>query len=98
MPSVSELIDVEALRKLAPPEAYDWGVEASDRGDVALESLEQLRVAGRVEDEPPRDVELRNEDDTLQWSCTCGEADPSLCRHGVAVAVETWRQTPIGRP
>ncbi len=94
MPTVAELIDIEALRKLAPPDAYDWGVEASNRGDVRLECLESFRVAGRVQDQPPREAELRNEDGTLQWTCSCEESDPSLCRHGVAVAVETWRRTP----
>ena len=96
MPSVAELVSVEAMRTLASPAAYDWGVEASDREAVRIEKLDEQRVAGTVEDDPSQDVELRIEDGTLQWSCTCGEADLSMCRHVVGVAVETWRRTPPG--
>jgi uncharacterized Zn finger protein len=96
MPTVAELADVEVLRKLASPEAYDWGVEASDREAVHIEEFGTERVTGTVADGSSREVELRIENGTLQWSCTCAEADPSLCRHGVAVAVETWRRTPPG--
>jgi len=91
---VAELADVEVLRKLAPPAAYDWGVEASNRGDVEVRAEEPQRVAARVTDDPPHDVELRSDEDVLQWTCTCDDADPSLCRHGVAAAVETWRRSP----
>ena len=94
MPSVAELADIEVLRKLASPEAYEWGVEASDREAVRIEVLEAHRVTATVADDGSMEVELRIEDGTLQWSCTCGEAHPSMCQHVVAIAVETWRRTP----
>ena len=94
--SVAELASIEALRKLSPPEAYDTGVELSDDDRVLLEELHADRVTASIRGDRSARAEIRVVDGTLQWSCTCGEAEPSMCRHVVAAAVETWRQTPPG--
>ena len=91
MAELADLVQVEPLRKLTAPENYDWGVERSSAGEVEIVDLTEQVARGRVEGQ---EAEVRTTADILEWSCSCGDADPSMCRHVVAVAVETWRRTP----
>jgi uncharacterized Zn finger protein len=94
MASVAELVDEGALRRLAGPIGYRQGVDLAVSGCVQLVSFAPMRVTARVEDLVFQHVELRSTGTGLRWSCTCREgASRALCKHSVAVAVETRQRT-----
>jgi uncharacterized Zn finger protein len=93
MASVAELVDENALRRLAGPIGYRQGVDLAVSGCVQLASVGPGRVTARVEDLLFQHVELRSTGRGLSWSCTCREGEAqALCKHGVAVALETWQR------
>jgi hypothetical protein len=98
MPSVADLVEEPALRRLADPETYTRGVEMAAR--VRMSAFGPTRVAATVETGgDPATVELTAGDDGLEWTCSDGDASPALiCPHVVAVALETWRRAPNRRP
>jgi uncharacterized Zn finger protein len=93
MASVAELVDENALRRLAGPIGYRQGVDLAVSGCVQLVSFGPGRITARVEDLLFQHVELRSTGRGLSWSCTCREGEAqALCKHGVAVALETWQR------
>jgi len=94
MPSVADLVEEAALRRLADPETYARGVELAER--VRMSAFGPLRVAASVEGgDEPADVELSVGTAGLEWTCSTGDASAALiCPHAVAVALETWRRAP----
>jgi uncharacterized Zn finger protein len=98
MASVAELIHEDALRRLAGPMGYRQGVDLAASGCVQLVSLAPVRVTARVEDLVFQHVELRSTGRALSWSCTCLQGGSrALCKHSVAVAVETRQGSPSRR-
>ena len=98
MASVAELIHEDALRRLAGPIGYREGVDLAVSGCVQLVSVAPVRVTARVEDLLFQHVELRSTARGLSWSCTCSEGESrTLCKHSVAVAVETRQSSPSPR-
>ena len=90
MASVAELIHEDSLRRWAGPIGYRQGVDLAVSGCVQLVSFAPVRVTARVEDLVFQHVELRSTGRGLSWSCTCREGGSRvLCKHSVAVAVET---------
>ena len=95
MASVAELVDEDALRRLAGPIGYRDGVDLAVSGCVQLVSFAPVRVTARVEDLVFQHVELRSTTRGLNWSCTCPQGGSrTLCKHSVAVAVETRQGSP----
>jgi uncharacterized Zn finger protein len=98
MASVAELVHEDALRRLAGPTRYRQGVDLAVSGCVQLVSFAPVRVTARVEDLVFQHVELRSTTRGLSWSCTChDEGSRALCKHSVAVAVETRQGSPARR-
>ncbi len=98
MPSVADLVEEPALRRLSTDEAYSDGIALADGGKVQLGAFGPLRVTAEVGDGDTCEVELRSAQTGLQWSCTCDAGDvDTLCSHAVATAMETWRRSPVRR-
>lgn len=94
MPSVADLVEDVALRRLADAETYSRGVELAEH--VRMSAFGPLRVAATVETgDVPAAVELSAGPSGLEWVCSAGDASAVLiCAHAIAVALETWRRAP----
>ena len=99
MASVADLVEEEALSRLADPSALEQGTALSAQNRVKLEAFGPLRVTARVEDtEDVQQVELGSTGDGLRWSCTCPDGrSGAFCRHAVATARATWQRAPKRR-
>ena len=92
MPSVAELLEEPALRRLTRPDAFEEGARWADAGMVRIVDAGPRRVTAEVRDADSCQVELRAADGELDWSCSCGaDTDGNLCSHGVAAAVVAGR-------
>lgn len=88
MESLTEHFDVETVASLAGSRVFERGVKYHSDGRVARTEIEGGRVVATVKGTMPYSVELWNDDDGQQWSCTCPAAeDGSFCKHAVAVAL-----------
>jgi uncharacterized Zn finger protein len=99
MPSVADLVEEPALRRLVGPEPYDEGLALADAGAVRLIDFGPLTVVAEVADgSPPPRVELESQDGELAWRCECPEGVAGLgCRHLAATGIVTWRKSPARR-
>jgi hypothetical protein len=95
MPSLVDLVQSHLLRNLTDPDTYAAGVELADRGAVEFDELGPLHARARVEDGQALVVDLKSGPGKLIWSCSePGGSWGALCRHCVAVAVETRHRAP----
>jgi uncharacterized Zn finger protein len=95
MPSVVELVEEPALRRLTRPDAFEEGARWAEAGAVRIVDAGPLAVIAEVRDADPCQVELRAADGELDWTCSCGaDGDGNLCSHGVAAAVVAGRDAP----
>jgi len=93
MPSLVDLVESHLLRNLTDPDTYDGGVELADRGAVEFDELGPLHARARVGDGQTFVADLKSGPGKLIWSCSePGGSRGALCRHCVALAVETWRR------
>ena len=93
MPSVAELVEEPALRRLARPDSFEEGARWAEAGVVRIVDAGPHAVTAEVRDADPCQVELRTADGELEWTCSCGaDADGNLCSHGVAAAVVAGRE------
>jgi uncharacterized Zn finger protein len=90
MPPITDLLTEHALLELASPRAFLDGASTAEHGSVELDEADDQHLRARVEDTQIYETELSVLGDELSWSCTCGEAGESLCRHLVATALATW--------
>ena|SRR5437763_6177565 len=92
MPSVAELVEEPALRRLTRPDAFEEGARWAEAGVVRIVDVGPHAVTAEVRDADPCHVELRAADGELEWTCSCGaDAGGNLCSHGVAAAVVAGR-------
>jgi len=93
MPLLVDLVESHLLRNLTDPDTYDGGVELADRGAVEFDELGPLHARARVGDGQTFVADLKSGPGKLIWSCSePGGSRGALCRHCVALAVETWRR------
>jgi uncharacterized Zn finger protein len=99
MASVADLVEDSALRHLANPQAYDDGHRDAEAGSVKLDAFGPLQITADVaDDDGVWKVVLRSGSEGLVWSCTCPAGRQyAFCRHCVATAIMTWRQSPARR-
>ncbi len=100
MPSVADLVDEEALRRLAGgEEPLERARAAADAGRVELRDFGPLAVRASVEDAGEvHEVALGSTADGLEWSCTCPEGSRGIfCAHAAAAGIEAWRRSPPRR-
>ena len=99
MPSLVDLVESHLLRNLTDPDTYDGGVELADRGAVEFDELGPLHARARVGDGQTFVADLKSGPGKLIWSCSePGGSRGALCRHCVALAVETWRRALAVQP
>jgi uncharacterized Zn finger protein len=99
MPSVADLVEEPALRRLVGPEPYEEGLALADAGAVQLVEFGPVMVVAEIADGSPKPrVELVSRSGELAWRCECEEGRTGLgCRHLAAAGIETWRQSPARR-
>lgn len=90
MPPITDLLTEKTLLRLASPRAFLDGASTAEHGSVELYESDEQHLRARVEDTQILETELLVTDGELGWSCTCGEAGETLCRHLVATALATW--------
>lgn len=90
MVSINDLLTEHTLLRLASPRAFLDGASTAEHGSVEIREADDLHLRAIVEDTGPYETELSARDGQLVWSCTCGEAQETLCRHLVATALATW--------
>jgi uncharacterized Zn finger protein len=96
MPSVADLVEEPALRRLTTSEAFREGMALADGGRVHLGIFGPLRVTAELDGGAPCEVELRSAQAGLEWSCECDAGQvATLCSHAVATAIETWHRSPV---
>jgi uncharacterized Zn finger protein len=88
--TVSDLIARFQLRRRAASDAFAAGVRLARQGDVSLDTVADLEVAGTVQDAQPFFVRIVVDEEGLVGVCPCDAADGSVCRHQVAVAHALW--------
>src|SRR5665811_2303768 len=99
MPSLVDLVESHLLRNLTDPDTYDGGVELADRGAVEFDERGPLHARARVGDGQTFVADLKSGPGKLIWSCSePGGSRGALCRHCVALAVETWRRALAVQP
>jgi uncharacterized Zn finger protein len=101
MPSVADLVEPEALARLATPANLRLGHEIVDQGGVELVRFEPLRVSGKVgavaAASQRRTVELVSGSGGLEWSCACTRRRELFCKHCVAIALVAGRDAPVSK-
>ena len=101
MTSVADLVEPEALARLATPANVRLGKQIVDQAGVEFTQFGPLRVRAKVGGVPPaaqrRSVELSSGSNGLEWSCACTKRKELFCKHCVAAAVLTWRNAPARR-
>ncbi len=90
MPPITDLLTEHALLRLASPRAFLDGASTAEHGSVEFDEADDKHLRARVEDTEVFETELSVRDGELAWSCSCGEAGDTLCRHLVATALSTW--------
>ena len=90
MPPITELLTEKMLLRLASPRAFIDGASTAEHGSVEFSEADDQHLRARVEDTEIFETELLVRDGELTWSCACGEAGATLCRHLVATALATW--------
>ena len=95
MASVADLVEPEALDRLAPEAVLAAGRQLAAADRVHLTILGPLTVAARV-DGPGRSLTaLSVTGSTLHWSCTCpGGRGGAFCAHLAATAQVAWEHAP----
>ena len=87
MASVSELIDLDALRAAAGEEAALAGMTCAETDCVRYTQSSPRQVTGTVRDGQMYNTTLRVVDNRLNWACNCGNLTRERpCRHVVALA------------
>jgi len=95
---VTELVEPQTIRQWTGAEVFAQGQEDQDARRVILLAYSPRSVTALVGGTRSETVELSSTPDGLHWSCTCsGSKEQAGCRHFVAVALETWRQSPASR-
>ena len=90
MTPIDDFLTEKILMDLASPKVYIDGAAAAEHGAVRILERDEQHLRAEVEDWQILSTELLVHDDTLAWSCTCGEAESQLCEHLVATALATW--------
>jgi uncharacterized Zn finger protein len=90
MPPIADFLTERTLLRLASPRAFLDGASTAEHGSVEIGEADERHLRARVEDTQIYETELSVCDGELAWSCTCGEAVETLCRHLVATALATW--------
>lgn len=90
MTPIDDFLTEKMLLELAPPKAYIDGAAAAEHGSVRILEHDEQHVRAEVAGSPTHETELRLNGESLEWSCTCGEASGQLCHHLVATALATW--------
>lgn len=90
MVPITDLLTEKTLLRLASPRAFIDGASTAEHGSVEFSESDEQHLRARVEDTQIFETELLVRDGELDWSCTCGEAGETLCRHLVATALATW--------
>ena len=94
MTLVADLVEPQVVRRWTNTETFTLGEEDVDAGRVILLVCGPRAVTALVGGKSLETVEMSSTPDGLQWSCTCSDDKQRQgCRHFVAVALETWRQS-----
>lgn len=95
MTTVADLVEEEALAKLASDADLRQGVAWADEDRVDVDGWSPAAVTATVADGEERAVVLRSSSDGLEWSCACGATTGErFCAHCVAAATQAWRMAP----
>ncbi len=98
MMQVADLVEPQTVRRWTKAEVFTQGEEDVEAGRVILLVFGPRSVTALVGGKRSETVEMSTTADGLQWSCTCSADKQRLgCRHFVAVALETWRQSSASR-
>ena len=87
MASITDLLTEHTLLRLSSPRAFLDGASTAEHGSVEFAEADEEHLSARVEDTHIYQTELFTRGGELAWSCTCGEAEETLCRHLVPTAV-----------
>jgi uncharacterized Zn finger protein len=98
MRSVADLVEPEAVARLATPSNRRLGREILDQGGIELIRVEPLRISAKVGGvaaaDQRRTVELISGPAGLEWSCTCTRREDLFCKHCVAAALVARQKAP----
>lgn len=95
MPSFADLVEPEALDRLAAAPTLVAGRRLAADDRVHLTIVGPLTVAARVDGPGRPATTLSASGETLHWSCTCPEGrSGTFCLHLVATAQVAYDHTP----
>ena len=95
MASVADLVEPDALHRLAAATTLAAGRELAAADRVHITIFGQLTVAARVDGPGRASTALSATGSTLHWSCTClAGRGGAFCEHLVATAQVAWDRAP----
>ena len=95
MTAVADLVEPEALERLAAATTLAAGRELAAADRVHITIFGPLIVAARVDGPGRPSTALSARGSTLRWSCTCRPGSGgAFCEHLVATAQVAWDRAP----